>query len=77
MKIDLKSALLGLLIGIGTMFAMGAGESSPNEGKFQVATGNSIVVILNTETGQAWYSNLQRSGYMGETGGFWDKKPGR
>lgn len=74
MKIDLKSALLGLLIGIGTMLSIGAGESSREVGRYQIAGGVAVFVVVDTATGKTWYCNLGRPGYMGETGGFWEKK---
>lgn len=73
MKIDLKSAIAGLIIGALVVFVMGAGD--PNQRKYQVAGGSGIFIILDTENGKVWYSNLNRSGYISETAGFWDKKP--
>lgn len=74
MKLDLKSALLGLAVGIGAVLAMGAGDSSPGCGRYQTASSAGVFIIVDTDTGKVWYSNLQRPGFLGETGGFWEKK---
>jgi hypothetical protein len=71
-KIDLKSALLGLAIGVVGMLAMGAGESSNSVGRYQVAGGAGSFTILDTATGQAWGANT--ASLPGAQAGFWDKK---
>jgi hypothetical protein len=75
-KIDLKSALCGLALGILAMLAIGASGSPNAVGKYQVATGAGFVTIIDTTTGQAWGANLSAPppGFQGIPGGFWDKK---
>lgn len=56
-RIDLKSALCGLLIGVGAMFAMGAENSTTPPARYQVSSGTGITVIVDSQTGQAWMFN--------------------
>lgn len=74
MKIDLRSVLLGLLLGVVTVFAIGAGEPPNNVGKYQTTGGAGFFVILDTETGQAWFANVASPGLTGVNVGFWEKK---
>jgi hypothetical protein len=61
-KIDLKSALGGLIVGVLAMFALGA-ATSPNDevGRYQIQTcpGNptGYAVLLDTATGKVWMAN--------------------
>ena len=71
-KIDLKSALCGLALGVLGMLAMGAGEPSNPVGRYQIAGGASSFTIVDTATGQAWAANL--GSLLGPQPGFWDKK---
>ncbi len=71
-KIDLKSALCGLAVGVLAMLAMGAGESSNSVGRYQVAGGAGSFVVLDTTTGQAWGANT--ASLQGIPPNFWDKK---
>jgi hypothetical protein len=52
--IDIKSALCGLGLGILAMLAVGAGSSSSQTGRFQIATEGSVALLIDTETGQVW-----------------------
>ena len=52
-QIDLKSAGLGLLIGVVSTFAIGAGTDN-NNGRYQVSCGAGFSVMVDTQTGQAW-----------------------
>jgi hypothetical protein len=70
-KIDLKSALLGLAVGVLGMLAIGAAESSNANGRYQVAGGAGSFTIIDTATGQAWGANTTSQGTQP---GFWDKK---
>jgi hypothetical protein len=79
-QIDLKSAVVGLLIGAAAMFVVGA-ETSPNQnGRFQVAIASSqienagaVAVIVDTQTGQAW-GVTARANWHDDAGKFWDAK---
>jgi hypothetical protein len=75
-KIDLKSALCGLVVGILAMLAIGASEAPNAIGKYQVASGAGFVTIVDTTTGQAWGANLASPppGFQTIQPGFWDKK---
>ena len=75
MKIDMKSALCGLAIGVLAMVAMGstAGGTSPI-GRFQVAGGYGFFTIIDTTTGQAWGANFSSPGMSGAQPGYWDAK---
>lgn len=79
MKIDLKSAVVGLLVGVVAVFAMGAGEPGSTIGKYQIAGGSGFFVIVDTETGKSWAANLASPvpGFQSVHPGFWDKKPER
>lgn len=52
-QIDLKSAAIGLAIGIGALFVVAADDNS-GSARFQVSTGTGVVCIVNTQTGQAY-----------------------
>jgi len=79
-QIDLKSAVVGLLIGAATMFVVGA-ETSPNQnGRFQVAIASSpfesdraLAVIVDTQTGQSW-GETARTSWHDDAGKFWNAK---
>ncbi len=78
--IDLKSALLGLVVGVAVMFSVGAGTTpSPNPvGKYQcrlVSTSHpdlGYALILDTQTGKSWGATLSRNWH--DLGSFWDEK---
>jgi len=73
-KIDLKSALCGLALGILAMLAIGASGSPNAVGRSQVASSASFVTIIDTTTGQAWGANLSAPspGVLGVPIGFWE-----
>ncbi len=59
-KIDVKSALVGLVIGVLSILAIGAGDSSAtHQGRYQiVASGNpTVFAMVDTETGRVWMAN--------------------
>lgn len=66
-RLDPKSALLGLLLGVLATLAIGA-ASSPNSGvgRFQIAGTANHGMILDTATGQVWTT------YFSNTGGRMD-----
>jgi hypothetical protein len=61
-KIDIKSALIGLLLGILATVTIAATSSSGQTGRFQVAGTGSHAVIVDTSTGQAWSTFLSSGG---------------
>lgn len=69
---NFKNLLAGVLSGVAVMLVLGAGDSP--SGRYHIASSNGVFMIVDTETGKAWYSNLQRTGYQGESPGFWDVK---
>ena len=71
-KIDLKSALWGLAVGVLGVLAIGAAESSNSTGRYQVAGGAGSFTIIDTATGQAWGANT--ASLSGIQPGFWEKK---
>lgn len=56
-QIDLKSLLCGLGIGVLTMLAIGATTSAPL-GKFQIAGGPPMFLLVDTTTGKVWTANF-------------------
>lgn len=74
-KIDFKSTLLGLLLGAGAIFAMGAGQSSNPVGRFQVAASSAnTLVVVDTITGEVWAHAPGGVSITGAPGGFFNKK---
>lgn len=76
-QIDLKSALFGLVIGVAAMFAVGAGFSTIGNndvGRYQISTGNSFAVMVDTKTGQAYGFGPISSAQYRNDGNFWDAK---
>src|ERR1044071_1384139 len=54
-QIDIKSMLCGLVLGVATMFVLGASSVSSDQfGRYQVTTGQSASIIIDTATGRAW-----------------------
>ena len=55
-QIDLKSALCGLAVGVFAMLAIGAGTGTySNEcGRYQVAVGANVALVIDTQTGKLW-----------------------
>ncbi len=70
-KLDLKSTLCGLAVGVLGMLAIGAGDSSSPTGRYQIAGGAGSFAIVDTATGQAWVANTTA---VQGTPGFWEKK---
>lgn len=72
---DLKSATIGLLLGIIVILGAGAAASkSTHVGRFQIGGTTSHAVILDTATGKAWRCYLPPNG--GSTDSiFWKEKP--
>jgi len=77
-QIDIKSAAIGLIVGIAAVLAIGAADSTNSDGRYQVsvAPGSNpsqagFAIMVDTQTGKAWGANIQ-SDFHG--GGFWDTK---
>ena len=70
-KLDLKSGLIGLGIGVLAMLAIGAAEPQHPMGRFQVGGGSGTFIIVDTTTGQAWGAN---NAIHGAQPGFWEAK---
>jgi hypothetical protein len=74
-KIDIKSASIGLGIGVLVMLGIAAASSPGSIGRYQVAGTANHAVIIDTATGQAWSTFLMTSG--GRTDGdFYQPKTG-
>jgi hypothetical protein len=73
-QIDLKSVLCGIAIGVLAVFALGAGTSTNDVGRYQVSTGQSFSVLIDTKTGQAWGFSPPTSAQFRNDGNFWDTK---
>ena len=57
--IDIKSALIGLCLGVTAMLALGA--SSPTSGpvgRYQIAGTTTYGLVIDTATGQVWRAHL-------------------
>ena len=55
-QIDIKSVVIGILITVCIVLAMGAGRSPMPAmfGRFQLAAADGQAYIIDTDTGQAW-----------------------
>ena len=53
-QIDIKSALLGLILGSTVMFTLGDATSNRQIGRYQISAGQGTSIILDTATGQTW-----------------------
>ncbi len=77
-QIDMKSALLGLLVGIAAIFAVGAATSSNPVGRYQIQAAydgsKGFALVLDTQTGEVW--GMAGGNDWGNTkaGKFWEQK---
>lgn len=62
-KLDIKSALLGLCIGVIVMLGLAATTSPGPVGRYQIAGTGNHGLIIDTATGQVW------QGYFASNGG--------
>ena len=53
-KIDIKSALFGLALGVVATFAVAASTPSGTVGRYQIAGTANHGLVLDTVTGQVW-----------------------
>ncbi len=70
-KIDLKSALFGLAVGVLGVLVVGAASPSNPNGRYQIAGGAGSFAVVDTATGQAWGANTTSLQVMP---GFWEQK---
>jgi hypothetical protein len=68
--------VLGLIIGVAAMFALGADSSASNQvGRYQIASGGQgCAVIVDTITGRAWAFQPPSTAQWRNDGNFWDIK---
>lgn len=76
-QIDLKSALIGLAVGVLAMFALGAESSSNLIGKYQATTGAGFGLIIDTTSGKVWFANVSAANMVQVDKGFFEPKEGR
>ncbi len=60
MKIDLKSTLLGLALGVLALVALGAGSPSSQVGRYRLAGSTPYFLLVDSETGKVWAGNFQQ-----------------
>ena len=70
-QIDLKSILCGLIVGVAAMFVMGADSSSNESARYQISSGTTGTVMVDTKTGQAW---AYAATMLRNDAGFFDAK---
>lgn len=73
-QIDLKSAVLGLILGSTAMFTLGNSTSNREIGRYQVAAGQGTSIILDTATGQSWGYVPLSTREVRYDDNFWDVK---
>jgi hypothetical protein len=61
-KIDIKSALIGLGIGVLVTVGIAAGSASGTVGRYQIAGTASHGLVIDTATGQVWTTYLPQGG---------------
>ncbi len=58
-KIDVKSALVGLAVGVVAILALGAASPSSSIGRYRVAGNTPYFLLVDTTTGKVWAGNFQ------------------
>lgn len=76
-KIDIKSALIGLLLGVLATVAIAAASSSGTAGRYQIAGTGSYGLVLDTATGQVWTMFFSSSGGRTDGDAFYQPKTGQ
>ena len=66
-KIDIKSALFGILIGVLVTLAIGAAAPSGPVGRYQIAGTGNQGLVLDTASGEVWTAFFSSGG--GKTDG--------
>jgi hypothetical protein len=78
LKIDRKSALCGLAIGVIITLGIGAADSPSNAvGRYQVAGSLNYFLIIDTATGKVWTGNFPSNGSRGADADFFEPKTGK
>ncbi|HZI33788.1 MAG TPA: hypothetical protein VFF11_15725 [Candidatus Binatia bacterium] len=78
-QIEVKSVLVGIVIGVLAVFAIGAGTSSSNPiGKYQITgvgngTGGWAAVVVDTQTGEVWGADFHNN-WNDKSSQFWGPK---
>jgi len=75
-KIDIKSALIGLLLGIVATVAIAAASSPSQVGRYQISGAGSFGLVLDTATGQVWTMFFSSSGGRNDGEAFYQPKAG-
>ncbi len=73
-NIDLKSAAVGLVVGIAVMLVVGAESRSNYNGRYQVSSAQGFAVIVDSQTGQAWGFGTSSTIQYRNDANFWDVK---
>lgn len=84
-QIDLKSVLVGLVVGVLAVFAIGASSfSAQSPGRYQIVAFNAGPnmtpngIIIDTSTGKVWGANLAALSWKDDAGReFIDSKEGK
>jgi hypothetical protein len=76
-QIDLKSAIIGLVLGAGVMFTMGAASSNP-AGRYEITsfgngTGGGAAYLVDTKTGEVWGAD-NHNDWAPKADRFWNPK---
>ena len=53
-RIDVKSLVIGLFLGLLVLLVLGAASQSSENGRYQITTNNKRNVIVDTRTGHTW-----------------------
>ena len=75
--IDIKSALIGLLLGIVATVAIAAASSPGQVGRYQISGAGSFGLVLDTTTGQVWTMFFSSSGGRNDGEAFYQPKTGQ
>jgi hypothetical protein len=57
-KIEIKSVILGLGVGVLVMLGVAATSSSPSFGRYQLVAVGSHGLIIDTDTGRVWEASF-------------------
>jgi hypothetical protein len=76
-KIDIKSALIGLLLGIVATVAIAAASSPGQVGRYQISGTANFGLVVDTATGQVWTMFFSSSGGKHDGEVFYQPKAGQ
>lgn len=76
LKIDLKSILCGLIIGVATMLVIGADSEPPRPeiGRYQIVATGTYATIVDSVTGRAWSAAFLNTAQLRNDPDFWPAK---